>query len=242
MASASTGISGATTGISGATTGVSGATTAKKGGKKRKGKKGKKGATTKTAATSKNTKVSKKGSRKVSRKGSKASTKTTTMASASSSAPKKSAAANNQMWIDKITALMSDVRPHHVTRHNKADLDMIQTLIKNIMYREWDQTKAIIKQITGGVGDEGQSTAAVDEASLPKQTHPFEKIVLIPTRQTEVTVQTAAISTTAATTNKANTATASGATTGTPTNTATASVYDNEDKSGFCLNLKKSKR
>ena len=117
----------------------------------------------------------------------------------------KEAKANREA-IDKIIELLRGVRPEQVTKNNKDDLDKIQTMIKNIQYRDagessrvrevvfTEQQKAVIKMVAGiGVDEEeskmaltespsGGATVAKAPAPPPKITMPFQKLELVPTK------------------------------------------------------------
>lgn len=94
-----------------------------------------------------------------------------------------------------MVALLEAVRAEHVTKHNKDDLDAIQTMVKNIAYREAGEQdrvqkvhftevqKIIIRQVTGMTH---KSVAKFDEALSKvgghKLTYPHEQLHLEPTR------------------------------------------------------------
>ena len=112
-------------------------------------------------------------------------------------------ASKNQKQIDMIVELLNGVRTDFVTRHIKDDLDRIQTLVKNVTYREAAQTsrvvpvhftelqRAVIKMVSrqsedksssGSVKDSEMPVTDAQHGLVPQLTYPYQKLNLVPTR------------------------------------------------------------
>ncbi|KAJ6219668.1 hypothetical protein RDWZM_005480 [Blomia tropicalis] len=114
--------------------------------------------------------------------------------------------AKNKDLLQKILTLLEGLKPGHVTRTSKDDLDKVQQLVKNITFRDGgepsrvrevqltDTQKAVIKQICG-IGcedldnlmmtvtkDSGPEDPAKTKGGTVKVNYPFEKLDFVQTK------------------------------------------------------------